>query len=898
MKLETLLQAGRKLVAASPSRNAPVVQNTVQDLMVLEKKCCRPLQVVLMGEVKAGKSTLLNALAGEAISPVGITETTAAVIRVHYDAAPEAKIIFQDGHEEQDDMAKILQRLEEHRGNMVYFQTCREVVIGMPLPALQHMELIDTPGLNTVTQQNQMRSTNFMQEADVVIWLINCQRLGTQSDEEMLEQLHDMGKKVIVVVSRMDERRPEEYERVLDYVESRYEDYIDIALPFAGQQAMEAVQKQDNALAEMSGLTGIRTYIQQHFCSKADEVQTDKILDSLQASMRKDCLFHRSEIDRYQQNLQLYQQLTRDLEEQSQVIQRDFQRMFSDWGMQDLLHGAEKELCQHIDAQELLATSSLEERVEPFWRDLLSVERVQSEVQAFVQQSEQKLGQAWYSTLERISQRLERLPRQAMTTQNLQAELAFDETGSTMLLSTVGKSAAASAIVGTGASAYAAGLGTYAAHLSMAGALGSFMLPTLLVGLGIGAVKGYLNFDQKKKELKQKAHYNIIDVRRQVLGSLQEKYKQMIGEACEGVCQGAQHAFLDNLFHTEDLSEIQAYYQACQKHLRDLQNYLQETPSYETVTTEFRERLAAIRQGMVRRVDAGIASLQTEGKKVRTEKEVQQELDRMRGRLEQEQQAQLQRISEQQADKERLLAATQASMEQELVRYKEELERTSAQLAQRNAELQRSRQELAMKTKQLDALQDDLAEARRAAASAKDDDEKIRRMYKQLRQQTENSIHIDENHYQEISQKLGEQFPEFDAQALKLLASAELLYHLFTQRAVQTMDYAPVVIDYGECAEYLLQQVLTHRNMWEPSGHYVSMQEIISTYVRKRRWRDMWEDGFLELIEEIRRERNNSAHPAGRNRDNAHHMRTMMLGDCEDSRFPHGVLPYFNEMLR
>lgn len=85
MDLKTLIEDGEKVVNASPVHPHPeIVTKSLEHLETLKKKCSKDLHVVLMGEVKSGKSTLLNALAGEVVSPVGITETTAAIINVCY----------------------------------------------------------------------------------------------------------------------------------------------------------------------------------------------------------------------------------------------------------------------------------------------------------------------------------------------------------------------------------------------------------------------------------------------------------------------------------------------------------------------------------------------------------------------------------------------------------------------------------------------------------------------------------------------------------------------------------------------------------------------------------------------------------------------------------------------
>jgi hypothetical protein len=58
------------------------------------------LRVLVAGEAKRGKSTLINALLGRAVLPAGVTPLTAVATTVRYGDDPRAEVRFADGHEE------------------------------------------------------------------------------------------------------------------------------------------------------------------------------------------------------------------------------------------------------------------------------------------------------------------------------------------------------------------------------------------------------------------------------------------------------------------------------------------------------------------------------------------------------------------------------------------------------------------------------------------------------------------------------------------------------------------------------------------------------------------------------------------------------------------------------
>ena len=56
----------------------------IENIKALESSQYKPLNIAIVGEVKAGKSSLLNALLGKEISKVDVLEATSSVIEVVY----------------------------------------------------------------------------------------------------------------------------------------------------------------------------------------------------------------------------------------------------------------------------------------------------------------------------------------------------------------------------------------------------------------------------------------------------------------------------------------------------------------------------------------------------------------------------------------------------------------------------------------------------------------------------------------------------------------------------------------------------------------------------------------------------------------------------------------------
>ena len=132
----------------------------------LAKQVHQPCVVAVVGRVKVGKSTVVNALLGEDLAKVGTTETTATInyftygnpdpnlpVRCHWRSGKvtDESRAFLDGLQGND-----LETLRRADGidHLEYF---------LPNPLLKQITLVDTPGTGAVVEEHQDRTAEFMQ---------------------------------------------------------------------------------------------------------------------------------------------------------------------------------------------------------------------------------------------------------------------------------------------------------------------------------------------------------------------------------------------------------------------------------------------------------------------------------------------------------------------------------------------------------------------------------------------------------------------------------------------------------------------------------------------------------------------------------------------------------------
>ncbi|XVV17450.1 dynamin family protein [Actinoplanes sp. CA-131856] len=103
-----------------------------------------PLRVAIAGRLKAGKSTLVNALIGRRVAPTAVGECTRVVTRFRYGTADRVDVVCRDGLRRSlplDDDGMIPQRLGVPLARVAY------VDVTLTSEKLRDLTVVDTPGL-------------------------------------------------------------------------------------------------------------------------------------------------------------------------------------------------------------------------------------------------------------------------------------------------------------------------------------------------------------------------------------------------------------------------------------------------------------------------------------------------------------------------------------------------------------------------------------------------------------------------------------------------------------------------------------------------------------------------------------------------------------------------------
>lgn len=153
-----------------------------------------PLRIAIAGKVKAGKSTLLNAILGEELAPTDAGECTKIVTWYHEGTSPQVTVYPLTGPGTVRPWTRDSGALDVDLGDLVAAGIDR-IDVGWPTSKLRGMTVLDTPGIASISADISERTQRVLAAddgrvpvADAVLYLM---RHTHASDVRFLESFHD-----------------------------------------------------------------------------------------------------------------------------------------------------------------------------------------------------------------------------------------------------------------------------------------------------------------------------------------------------------------------------------------------------------------------------------------------------------------------------------------------------------------------------------------------------------------------------------------------------------------------------------------------------------------------------------------------------------------------------------
>ena len=162
------------------------------------------LRVLVVGEAKRGKSTLVNALLGRDVLPSGVTPLTAVTTTVRYGDDERAEVRFLDGHDEKHALA-VLGDLVTERGNPGNRRRIAVVTVYVAAPLLAGgVELVDTPGTGSVFEWDTQAAHEALRSMDAAVFVLTADPPVSATERDLLEQVAQLSVATFAVLNKAD----------------------------------------------------------------------------------------------------------------------------------------------------------------------------------------------------------------------------------------------------------------------------------------------------------------------------------------------------------------------------------------------------------------------------------------------------------------------------------------------------------------------------------------------------------------------------------------------------------------------------------------------------------------------------------------------------------------------
>ena len=204
-----------------------VADGVVRDLAAARARVAEDrFNLVVLGEFKRGKSTLINALVGRAVLPTGVLPLTSVVTAIGAGGSDRLVVAYGDGREEERPLSELANYVTEasNPGNVLGVELARVELDHDLLRA--GLELVDTPGVGSIHSHNTAATRAFFPRVDAAICVLDAGQPLSQAERELLLEVSDRVPRLLIVVNKIDHLEPADRDAAVQFIRSALRDVL------------------------------------------------------------------------------------------------------------------------------------------------------------------------------------------------------------------------------------------------------------------------------------------------------------------------------------------------------------------------------------------------------------------------------------------------------------------------------------------------------------------------------------------------------------------------------------------------------------------------------------------------------------------------------------------------
>ncbi|AZG44550.1 dynamin family protein [Gordonia insulae] len=258
-------------------------------------------RVVVVGQLKQGKSQLINALLNVPVCRMGDGETTSTITTIGYAEEPHARLIVSDSAQDvidsdarpgpvqtegeraipipMDDISRDLARAPEAGGAQVL-----RLEVHVPSPLLQRgIVLVDTPGSGGVGSPHAAATLGLLAASDAIIVASDVSQEYTAPEMSFIRQVTELCDNALCVATKTDLYPMWRDVVAADVAHLRRQSNDVDPLPVSSLLRSHAIRLDDRDLNEESGFPGILEFLETRVLAQASTTMRRLVMNEIRS---------------------------------------------------------------------------------------------------------------------------------------------------------------------------------------------------------------------------------------------------------------------------------------------------------------------------------------------------------------------------------------------------------------------------------------------------------------------------------------------------------------------------------------------------------------------------------------------------------------------------------------
>ena len=242
---------------ASPSASQAKILTRLDSLR--ERLTTERFQLAVLGQFKRGKTTVLNALLGQSVLPIGVVPVTAIPTFLEPAATSRIRVTYASGKVEAfepkstEALRETLTTFVTEEANPRNVLNVARVDVFLPAELLEYgVVLIDTPGVGSTHRHQTAAADAILPECDAALLVVSADPPITEVEIEYLARIRQTVARLIVVLNKIDVIEPHEREKASSFLRKALVDHagVDPFTPIFSVSARDALRAKESGDAE------------------------------------------------------------------------------------------------------------------------------------------------------------------------------------------------------------------------------------------------------------------------------------------------------------------------------------------------------------------------------------------------------------------------------------------------------------------------------------------------------------------------------------------------------------------------------------------------------------------------------------------------------------------------